>query len=104
VQLWLDDQGVGVLYTNVKCVVTSAHVSYLESTYGEQARARSSRLCTDEHELYNRIWVFICTSELFASDHKCLAQAIFVKVQMFKPSFGGKVWQACKARECTEER
>jgi len=35
VQLWLDDQGVGVLYNNVKCVVASAHASYLESTYGE---------------------------------------------------------------------
>ncbi len=35
VQLWLDDQGVGVLYTNVKCAVASAHASYLESTYGE---------------------------------------------------------------------
>jgi hypothetical protein len=46
VQLWLDDQGVGVLYTNVKCAVASAHASYLESTYGEQARARSSRLRT----------------------------------------------------------
>jgi hypothetical protein len=52
---------------------------------------------TDEHELYNRIWVLICTSKLFASDHKCSAQAIFVKVQMFKPSFRGRVWQACKA-------
>jgi hypothetical protein len=46
VQLWLDDQGVGVLYINVKCVVASAHASYLESTYGEQAKARSSRLRT----------------------------------------------------------
>ncbi len=46
VQLWLDDQGVGVLYTNVKCVVASTHASYLESIYGEQARARSSRLRT----------------------------------------------------------
>jgi len=35
VQLWLDDQGVGVLYTNVKCALASAHASYLESTYGE---------------------------------------------------------------------
>jgi hypothetical protein len=51
----------------------------------------------DEHEMYNKIWVLICTLELFASDHKCLAQAIFVKVQMFKPSFGGRVWQAWKA-------
>jgi hypothetical protein len=46
VQLWLDDQGVGVLYTNVMCAVTSAQASYLESTYGEQARAKSSRLHT----------------------------------------------------------
>jgi hypothetical protein len=46
VQLWLDDQGVKVPYTDVKCVVARAHASYLESTYGEQARARSSRLRT----------------------------------------------------------
>jgi len=46
VQLCLHDQGVGVLYTNVMCAVVSAHASYLESTYGEQARARSSRLRT----------------------------------------------------------
>jgi hypothetical protein len=45
-----------------------------------------------EHELYNRIWVLICTSELFASDKKCSAQAIFVKVQMFKPWFRGRMW------------
>ncbi len=41
-QLWLD----GVLYTNVKCAIARAHASYLESTYGEQARAKSSRLRT----------------------------------------------------------
>ncbi len=35
VQLSLDDQGVGVLYTNVMCAVASAQASYLESTYGE---------------------------------------------------------------------
>jgi hypothetical protein len=46
VQLWLKDQGVGVLYANVMCVVASAHASYLESTYGEQARAKSSKLRT----------------------------------------------------------
>jgi hypothetical protein len=46
VQLWLDDQGVGVFYINVMCVVASAQASYLESSYGEQATARSSRLCT----------------------------------------------------------
>ncbi len=48
VQLWLDNQGVRVFYTNVMCVVASAHASYLESTYGEQASARSSRLRTDQ--------------------------------------------------------
>jgi hypothetical protein len=46
VQLWLDNQGVGVLYTNFMCAVASAHASYLESTYGEQARTKSSKLCT----------------------------------------------------------
>jgi hypothetical protein len=46
VQLWLDDQGVGALYTNVMDVVASAEASYLKSTYGEQARARSNRLRT----------------------------------------------------------
>ncbi len=29
VQLWLDDQGVGVFYTNVKCAVASAQAFYL---------------------------------------------------------------------------
>jgi hypothetical protein len=42
VQLWLNNQGVGVFNTNVMCAVVSAHASYLESTYGEQARARSN--------------------------------------------------------------
>jgi hypothetical protein len=46
VQLWLNDHDVGVLYTNVRCAVASAQASYLESTYGEQSRARSSRLLT----------------------------------------------------------
>jgi hypothetical protein len=46
VQLWFNNQGVGVLYTNVMCAVASAHASYLKSTYGEQARVRSSRLRT----------------------------------------------------------
>jgi hypothetical protein len=46
VQLWLDDEGVGAPYTHVKRVVARARASYLESTYGEQARARSSRLRT----------------------------------------------------------
>jgi hypothetical protein len=91
VQLWFNNQGVGVLYTNVMCAVASAHASYLESTYGEQSRARSSKLLT--YQLMNTS----CTTELSASDHKCSAQAIFVKVHMFKPSFGGRVWQACKA-------
>jgi hypothetical protein len=53
VQLWLDDQGVGVFYTNVKCVVANAQASYLESTYGEQAKAKNSRLCT--YQLMNTI-------------------------------------------------
>jgi hypothetical protein len=56
-QLWLDDQGGGVLYTNVKCAVARAHASYLKSTYGEQARARSSRLHT--YQLMNTS----CTTE-----------------------------------------
>ncbi len=46
VQLWRKEQGVRVLYANVKCVVASAHAFYLESTYGEQAKTRSSRLRT----------------------------------------------------------
>ncbi len=46
VQLWLNDHDVGVLYTNVRCAVASAQASYLESTYGEQSKARSSRLLT----------------------------------------------------------
>jgi len=46
VQLWLDDQGARVLYTNVMCAVASPHASYLESTYGEHARVRNSRLRT----------------------------------------------------------
>jgi hypothetical protein len=45
-QLWLKDQGVEVLYANIKCAIASAQASYLESTYGEQARAKSSRLHT----------------------------------------------------------
>jgi hypothetical protein len=57
VQLWFDDQGVGVPYTDVKCAVARAHASYLESTYGEQARARSSRLRT--YQLMNAS----CTTE-----------------------------------------
>ncbi len=56
-QLWLDDQGVGIFYTNVKCAVASAQASYLKSTYGEQARAKSSRLRT--YQLMN----MSCTTE-----------------------------------------
>ncbi len=39
------------------CAVASAHASYLESTYGEQARARSSKLRT--YQLMNTS----CTTE-----------------------------------------
>jgi hypothetical protein len=71
VQLWLDDQGVGVLYTNVKCDVASAQASYLESTYGEQARARSSRLRT--YQLMNAS----CTTEFgYSYAHQSYLQAI----------------------------
>jgi hypothetical protein len=71
VQLWLDDQGVGVLYTNVKCAVASAHASYLESTYGEQARARSSRLRT--YQLMNTS----CTTKSgYSYAHQSYLQAI----------------------------
>jgi len=69
--LWLDDQGVGVLYTNVKCAVASAHASYLESTYGEQARARSSRLRT--YQLMN----MSCTTKSgYFYAHQSYLQAI----------------------------
>ncbi len=57
VQLWLNDQGVGVFYTNVMCAIASAQASYLESTYGEHAKARSSRLRT--YQLMNTS----CTTE-----------------------------------------
>jgi len=57
VQLWLKDQGVEVLYANIKCAIASAHASYLESTYGEQAKTKSSRLCT--YQLMNTS----CTTE-----------------------------------------
>jgi len=71
VQLWLDDQGVGVLYTNVKCAVVGAQASYLESTYGEHARARSSRLCT--YQLMNTS----CTTESgYSYAHQSYLQAI----------------------------
>ncbi len=71
VQLWLNDQGVGVLYTNVMCAVASAHASYLESTYGEQARARNSRLCT--YQLMNTS----CTTESgYSYAHQSYLQVI----------------------------
>jgi hypothetical protein len=44
--LWLKDQGVEVLYANTKCAIASAQACYLESTYGEQTRTKSSRLRT----------------------------------------------------------
>jgi len=70
-QLWLDDQGVGVLYTNVMCAVASAQASYLESTYGEQARARSSKLHT--YQLMNTS----CTTEFgYSYAHQSYLQAI----------------------------
>jgi hypothetical protein len=71
VQLWLNDQGVGVLYTNVMCVVASAHASYLESTYGEQARARSSRLRT-----YQRMNTNCTTESGYSYAHQSYLQVI----------------------------
>jgi hypothetical protein len=69
--LWLNDHGVGVLYTNVKCVVASAHASYLESTYGEQSRARNSRLLT--YQLMNTS----CTTESgYSYAHQSYLQVI----------------------------
>ncbi len=70
-QLWFDNQGVGVLYTDVMCVIASAQASYLESTYGEQARARSSRLRT--YQLMNTS----CTTESgYSYAHQSYLQAI----------------------------
>jgi len=71
VQLWLNDQGVGVLYTNVKCAIASAHASYLESTYGEQARARSSRIRT--YQLMNTNYT---TESGYSYAHQNYLQAI----------------------------
>jgi len=71
VQLWFDNQGVGVLYTNVKCAVASAHASYLESTYGEQAKARSSKLHT--YQLMN---VSCTTDSGYSYAHQSYLQAI----------------------------
>jgi hypothetical protein len=71
VQLWLHVQGVRVLYTNVKCVIASARASYLESTYGEQARAKSSRLRT--YQLMNTS----CTTESrYSYAHQSYLQVI----------------------------
>ncbi len=70
-QLWLDDQGVGVLYTNVMCAVANAHASYLESIYGEQARARNNRLHT--YQLMNTS----CTTESgYSYAHQSYLQVI----------------------------
>jgi hypothetical protein len=74
VQLWLNDQGVGVPHTDVKCVVARAHASYLESTYGEQARASSSRLRT--YQLMN----VSCTTE---SGYSYAHRGICKRSQMF---------------------
>jgi hypothetical protein len=69
VQLWLDDQGVGAPYTNVKCAVAQVRASYLKSNYGEQARARSSRLRTYQ--------LMSCTTESgYSYAHQSYLQAI----------------------------
>jgi len=70
-QLWLDDQGVGVLYTNVMCAVANAQASYLESTYGEQARAISNRLHT--YQLMNTSCI---TESGYSYAHQSYLQAI----------------------------
>jgi hypothetical protein len=71
VQLWFKDQGVEVLYANIKFAIASAHVSYLESTYGEQARAKSSRLRT--YQLMNTS----CTTEFgYSYAHQKYLQVI----------------------------
>jgi hypothetical protein len=71
VQLWLNDHGVGVLYTNVRCAIASAYASYLESTYGEQSRAKSSRLLT--YQLMNTS----CTTESgYSYAHQSYLQVI----------------------------
>jgi len=70
-QLWFDDQGVGVFNTNVKCAVASAQASYLESTYGEQARTISNRLRT--YQLMN----MNCTTKSgYSYAHQSYLQAI----------------------------
>ncbi len=70
-QLWLNDHGVGVLYINVRCAVASAQASYLESTYGEQSRARSSRLVA--YQLMN----MSCTTEFgYSYAHQSYLQVI----------------------------
>jgi hypothetical protein len=71
VQLWLNDHSVGVPYTNVRCSVASAHASYLESTYGEQSKARSNRLLT--YQLMN----MSCTTESgYSYAHQSYLQVI----------------------------
>jgi len=83
VQLWLYDQGVRVLYTNVKCAVASAQVSYLESIYGEQARARSNRLLT--YQLMNTSYT---TESGYSYAHQSYLQAITnVQLRQFLSRF-----------------
>jgi hypothetical protein len=71
VQLWLDNQGVGVLYTNVMCAIASTQASYLESTYGKQARARSSKLRT--YQLMNTSYT---TKSGYSYAHQSYLQVI----------------------------
>ncbi len=80
VQLWLDKQRVGVLYINVKCTIASAQASYLESTYGEQARTISSRLrtyqlmnmsCKQNLGTHMHITVICNRSQMFSSGNLC---------------------------------
>lgn len=69
-----NDQGVGVLYTNVMCAVASAQSSYLESTYGERARARSSRLRT--YQLMNTMNTSWTTESGYSYAHQSYLQVI----------------------------
>jgi hypothetical protein len=65
-------------YTNVKCVVARARASYLESNYGEQARARSNRLRTYQ--------LMSCTTESgYSYAHQSYLQAI-TNVQLTQSS------------------
>ncbi len=69
--MWLNDHGVWVFYTNVRCAVANAQASYLESIYGEQSRARSSRLLT--YQLMN----MSCTTEFgYSYAHQSYLQVI----------------------------